>query len=117
MPAQGCRPNRRFLDFNSFLSRLHKQPILTIVRRQQGAVLGVGSPARCVLNPDIARPKFFPGGGRRVVYRHSQCPRPDAHTTAPAQYLGELVEFGPTEKVFTTADNKQTEQYITGRFG
>ena len=32
-------------------------------------------------------------------------------------YLGELVEFGATEKVFTTPDNKQTEQYITGRFG
>jgi phosphate transport system ATP-binding protein len=32
-------------------------------------------------------------------------------------YLGELVEFGPTEKIFTAPDKKQTEQYITGRFG
>jgi phosphate transport system ATP-binding protein len=32
-------------------------------------------------------------------------------------YLGELVEYGPTEKVFTAPDKKQTEQYITGRFG
>jgi phosphate transport system ATP-binding protein len=32
-------------------------------------------------------------------------------------YLGELIEFGPTEKVFTAPDKKQTEQYITGRFG
>ena len=30
---------------------------------------------------------------------------------------GELIEFGPTEKIFTTPDRKQTEQYITGRFG
>ncbi len=32
-------------------------------------------------------------------------------------YLGELIEFDTTEKVFTTPSNKQTEQYITGRFG
>ena len=32
-------------------------------------------------------------------------------------YLGELVEFGPTEKLFTQPGKKQTEDYITGRFG
>ncbi|MBI4114980.1 MAG: phosphate ABC transporter ATP-binding protein [Candidatus Omnitrophica bacterium] len=32
-------------------------------------------------------------------------------------YLGELVEFGPTEKIFTTPSKKETEDYITGRFG
>lgn len=32
-------------------------------------------------------------------------------------YLGELVEFGHTEKIFTKPDNKLTEDYITGRFG
>jgi phosphate transport system ATP-binding protein len=32
-------------------------------------------------------------------------------------YLGELIEFGDTEKIFTTPSNKKTEQYITGRFG
>ena len=32
-------------------------------------------------------------------------------------YLGELVEYGATEKIFTAPDNKRTEQYITGRFG
>ena len=32
-------------------------------------------------------------------------------------YLGELIEYGPTEKIFTAPDNKRTEQYITGRFG
>jgi len=31
--------------------------------------------------------------------------------------LGELVEFGPTEKIFTTPASKTTEDYITGRFG
>jgi len=32
-------------------------------------------------------------------------------------YLGELIEFDVTEKVFTAPSNKKTEQYITGRFG
>lgn len=32
-------------------------------------------------------------------------------------YLGELIEFGKTKKIFTTPDKKQTEEYITGRFG
>lgn len=32
-------------------------------------------------------------------------------------YLGELIEFNPTEKIFTKPDKKLTEDYITGRFG
>jgi len=32
-------------------------------------------------------------------------------------YLGELVEFGETAKLFTTPEKRQTEDYITGRFG
>ncbi|MBN1277257.1 MAG: phosphate ABC transporter ATP-binding protein [Deltaproteobacteria bacterium] len=32
-------------------------------------------------------------------------------------YLGSLIEFNPTEKLFTRPDEKQTEEYITGRFG
>jgi phosphate transport system ATP-binding protein len=32
-------------------------------------------------------------------------------------YLGELVEFGVTSKIFTNPDKRQTEDYITGRFG
>ncbi len=32
-------------------------------------------------------------------------------------YLGELVEFDKTEKIFTNPSVKQTEDYITGRFG
>ena len=31
--------------------------------------------------------------------------------------LGELVEFGPTEKLFTKPSASKTEDYITGRFG
>jgi phosphate transport system ATP-binding protein len=32
-------------------------------------------------------------------------------------YLGRLVEFNKTETIFTRPDEKQTEEYITGRFG
>lgn len=32
-------------------------------------------------------------------------------------YLGDLIEFAPTTKIFTTPDDPRTERYITGRFG
>jgi len=32
-------------------------------------------------------------------------------------YLGKLIEFGPTTKIFTNPSERQTEDYITGRFG
>ena len=31
--------------------------------------------------------------------------------------LGELVEVGPTEEIFSTPSDKRTEDYISGRFG
>ncbi|MCX7271925.1 MAG: phosphate ABC transporter ATP-binding protein, partial [Burkholderiales bacterium] len=32
-------------------------------------------------------------------------------------YIGELVEFGETNKIFIKPAKKATEDYITGRFG
>ena len=32
-------------------------------------------------------------------------------------WLGELVEVGPTDKIFTTPDNQRTEAYVSGKFG
>ena len=32
-------------------------------------------------------------------------------------YLGELVEYGHTEKLFTVPEDKRTEEYLTGKFG
>lgn len=32
-------------------------------------------------------------------------------------YIGKLIEYNDTEKIFTNPDVKQTEDYITGRFG
>ncbi len=33
------------------------------------------------------------------------------------QRSGTLVEYGPTEQIFTNPHNRQTEEYVTGRFG
>jgi phosphate transport system ATP-binding protein len=32
-------------------------------------------------------------------------------------YMGNLIEFDKTRKIFTEPTNKQTEDYVTGRFG
>jgi phosphate transport system ATP-binding protein len=32
-------------------------------------------------------------------------------------YNGELVEFGDTNQIFTNPEQRQTEDYVTGRFG
>jgi phosphate transport system ATP-binding protein len=32
-------------------------------------------------------------------------------------YLGELIEFGTTDNIFIKPKRKETEDYITGRFG
>ena len=32
-------------------------------------------------------------------------------------YLGELVEYGETTKIFTAPNDRRTQDYITGRFG
>ena len=31
--------------------------------------------------------------------------------------LGEMVEFGPTQAMFSNPEDKRTEDYISGRFG
>jgi phosphate transport system ATP-binding protein len=32
-------------------------------------------------------------------------------------YMGDMVEFGDTDQLFTNPTKKQTEDYITGRYG
>jgi len=52
-----------------------------------------------------------------VIVTHNMQQASRASDYTAFMYLGELIEFGATEKIFTTPDQKQTEQYITGRFG
>ena len=32
-------------------------------------------------------------------------------------YLGEMIEYGDTDTIFTRPTKKETEDYITGKFG
>ncbi len=50
-----------------------------------------------------------------VTHNMQQAGRCSDHTAF--FYLGRLVEFGPTNKIFTNPSERQTEDYITGRFG
>ena len=50
-----------------------------------------------------------------VTHNMPQAARVSEHTAF--MYLGELIEFGPTKRLFTSPDKKQTQDYITGRFG
>jgi phosphate transport system ATP-binding protein len=52
-----------------------------------------------------------------VIVTHNMQQASRASDFTAFMYLGELIEYGPTEKIFTAPDNKRTEQYITGRFG
>jgi phosphate transport system ATP-binding protein len=52
-----------------------------------------------------------------VVVTHNMQQASRASDYTAFMYLGELIEYGDTEKIFTTPDNKRTEDYITGRFG
>ena len=50
-----------------------------------------------------------------VTHNMQQASRVSDHTAF--MFLGELIEFDETEKIFTAPSNKRTEDYITGRFG
>ncbi|MBX9812592.1 MAG: phosphate ABC transporter ATP-binding protein PstB [Burkholderiales bacterium] len=50
-----------------------------------------------------------------VTHNMQQAARVSDYTAY--MYLGELIEFGVTDTIFIKPRNKQTEDYITGRFG
>ncbi|MDR3463275.1 MAG: phosphate ABC transporter ATP-binding protein PstB [Beijerinckiaceae bacterium] len=50
-----------------------------------------------------------------VTHSMQQAARVSSYTAF--MYLGELLEFDETTKMFTSPDKKQTQDYITGRFG
>jgi len=50
-----------------------------------------------------------------VTHNMQQAARVSDYTAF--MYLGELIEFGPTEKIFTVPEDKRTEEYISGKFG
>ena len=50
-----------------------------------------------------------------VTHNMQQAARVSDYTAF--MYLGELIEFGRTDTLFTNPEKKQTEDYITGRYG
>jgi phosphate transport system ATP-binding protein len=50
-----------------------------------------------------------------VTHNMQQAARVSDYTAY--MYLGKLIEFGRTDELFIKPKNKQTEDYITGRFG
>ena len=50
-----------------------------------------------------------------VTHSMQQAARVSSYTAF--MYLGELIEFGKTQTMFTAPENRQTQDYITGRFG
>ena len=50
-----------------------------------------------------------------VTHNMQQAARVSDYTAF--MYLGEMVEFGTTSKMFTTPADRRTQDYITGRFG
>ncbi|HWD48800.1 MAG TPA: phosphate ABC transporter ATP-binding protein PstB [Rhizomicrobium sp.] len=52
-----------------------------------------------------------------VIVTHNMQQASRASDYTAFMFLGELIEYGDTEQIFTTPKNKRTEDYITGRFG
>jgi phosphate transport system ATP-binding protein len=50
-----------------------------------------------------------------VTHNMQQATRVSDYTAY--MYLGELIEFGETDQIFTNPNDKRTEDYITGKFG
>jgi phosphate transport system ATP-binding protein len=52
-----------------------------------------------------------------VIVTHNMQQAARSSDTTAFFYLGELIEYGPTTKIFTNPTQKRTEDYVTGRFG
>ncbi len=52
-----------------------------------------------------------------VIVTHNMQQAARVADTTVFMLNGELIEVGPTEKLFTTPDDERTEQYVTGKFG
>ncbi len=52
-----------------------------------------------------------------IIVTHNMQQAARVSDTTAFFYMGNLVEVGPTETIFTRPAKEQTEHYITGRFG
>ena len=52
-----------------------------------------------------------------VIVTHNMQQAARVSDNTAFMYLGELIEFGSTEKIFTVPEDSRTEEYISGKFG
>ena len=52
-----------------------------------------------------------------VIVKHNMQQAARVSDYTAFMYMGELIEFGATDELFTNPSKKQTEDYITGRYG
>ena len=52
-----------------------------------------------------------------LIVTHNMQQASRVSDTTAFMYLGRLVEYGPTETIFLSPKLKETEDYVTGRFG
>ncbi len=52
-----------------------------------------------------------------VIVTHNMQQAARVSDSTAFMYLGELIEFDKTDKMFLKPGRKETEDYITGRFG
>jgi len=52
-----------------------------------------------------------------VIVTHNMQQAARVSNTTAFMLDGELVEHGPTSKMFTTPSDERTERYVTGKFG
>jgi phosphate transport system ATP-binding protein len=52
-----------------------------------------------------------------VIVTHNMQQAARVSDTTTFFYLGEMIETGPTRRIFTAPRQERTEAYITGRFG
>jgi phosphate transport system ATP-binding protein len=52
-----------------------------------------------------------------VIVTHNMQQAARVSDATAFMYQGSLIEFGPTADIFTRPTNRQTEDYVTGKFG
>ena len=52
-----------------------------------------------------------------IIVTHNMQQAARVSDSTAFMYLGDLIEFNETKKIFLKPDRKETEDYITGRFG
>src|SRR3569623_1326095 len=120
-PAEKIKVNIKDLSFYYGATKSLKNITLPLYERRVTAFIGPSGCGKSTLLRVLARIyDLYPGQrapGQVLLAGHNiqQAARTSQHTAF--MYLGELVEFGPTDAIFLNPRERRTQDYITGRFG